>query len=137
MTLTALRIGNFKAFAAAQRVSLRPITLVYSANSAGKSSIVGVPPPQNGRVPGVTRPGAALRELPDVHQSASGPHPTYGNLVISDFIGISLPNGFDTTTAQTSVTRWTRLGRQDRDDIQREFDPASRRHALRHRFAIE
>lgn len=40
MTLTALRIGNFKAFAAAQRVPLRPITLVYGANSAGKSSIL-------------------------------------------------------------------------------------------------
>ncbi|MEW6073587.1 MAG: AAA family ATPase [Planctomycetota bacterium] len=40
MTLTALRIANFKAFAAAQRVPLRPITLVYGANSAGKSSIL-------------------------------------------------------------------------------------------------
>jgi predicted ATPase len=40
MTLTAFRIANFKAFAAAQRVPLRPITLVYGANSAGKSSIL-------------------------------------------------------------------------------------------------
>ncbi|GIW56913.1 MAG: hypothetical protein KatS3mg082_3317 [Nitrospiraceae bacterium] len=40
MTLTALRIANFKAFAASQRVPLRPITLVYGANSAGKSSIL-------------------------------------------------------------------------------------------------
>jgi len=40
MTLTALRIANFKAFAAAQRVPLRPITLIYGANSAGKSSIL-------------------------------------------------------------------------------------------------
>lgn len=40
MTLTALRIGNFKAFAAAQRVPLRPITLVCGANSAGKSIIL-------------------------------------------------------------------------------------------------
>jgi len=40
VTLTAFRIGNFKAFAAAQRVPLRPITLVYGANSAGKSSIL-------------------------------------------------------------------------------------------------
>jgi len=57
--------------------------------------------------------------------------------LICDLIGISLPNGFDTTAHPTSVTRWTRLGRKDRDDVQREFDPASRRHALRHRFAIE
>ena len=40
MTLTALRIANFKAFAASQRVPLRPITLIYGANSAGKSSIL-------------------------------------------------------------------------------------------------
>ncbi|GIW56559.1 MAG: hypothetical protein KatS3mg082_2963 [Nitrospiraceae bacterium] len=40
MTLTALRITNFKAFAESQRVPLRPITLVYGANSAGKSSIL-------------------------------------------------------------------------------------------------
>ena len=40
MTLTALNIANFKAFAASQRVPLRPITLIYGANSAGKSSIL-------------------------------------------------------------------------------------------------
>jgi hypothetical protein len=40
MTLTALRIANFKAFADVQRVPLRPITLIYGANSAGKSSIL-------------------------------------------------------------------------------------------------
>lgn len=40
MTLTALRIANFKAFAATQRVPLRPITLIYGANSAGKSSVI-------------------------------------------------------------------------------------------------
>ena len=40
MTLTAFRIANFKAFAAAQRVPLKPITLIYGANSAGKSSVI-------------------------------------------------------------------------------------------------
>ena len=40
MTLDALRIGNFKAFADTQRVPLKPITLIYGANSAGKSSIL-------------------------------------------------------------------------------------------------
>ena len=35
-----LRIGNFKAFAETQRVPLRPLTLVYGPNSAGKSSIL-------------------------------------------------------------------------------------------------
>jgi hypothetical protein len=56
--------------------------------------------------------------------------------VISDLAGISLPNGFDTTTDSASITTWTRLGRNERDDIQREFDPASNRHALRHRFRL-
>ena len=40
MNLSAFRVANFKAFAAAQRVPLRPITLVYGPNSAGKSSIL-------------------------------------------------------------------------------------------------
>ena len=38
--LTGLRIANFKAFGTSQRVPLRPITLLYGANSAGKSSIL-------------------------------------------------------------------------------------------------
>lgn len=47
--------------------------------------------------------------------------------LISNLIGISLPNGFDTGGGATT---WTRLGRNDRDDVQREFDRASRRHRL-------
>ena len=38
--LSALRIANFKAFGPSQRVPLRPITLLYGANSAGKSSVL-------------------------------------------------------------------------------------------------
>lgn len=56
--------------------------------------------------------------------------------LISNLIGISLPNGFDTTQSPNAVTRWTRLGRKDRDDVQREFDIASKRHILRGRFTI-
>jgi len=56
--------------------------------------------------------------------------------IISNLVGISLPNGFDTTAAPNSTTTWTRLGRDDRDNIQREFDPASERHRLRKRFVI-
>lgn len=56
--------------------------------------------------------------------------------LISNLLGVSVPNGFDTTTDPRSVTRWARLGRQDRDDVQREFDPASQRHVLRHRLPI-
>ena len=40
MILNALHITNFKAFASSQRVPLRPVTLIYGANSAGKSSIL-------------------------------------------------------------------------------------------------
>lgn len=56
--------------------------------------------------------------------------------VISDLVGVSVPNGFDTTTVPNSTTTWTRLGRNDRDDVQREFDPASGRHQLRARFYL-
>ena len=38
--VTTFQIANFKAFGAAQRMPLRPITLIYGANSAGKSSIL-------------------------------------------------------------------------------------------------
>ena len=40
MILKALHIANFKAFSLAQRMPLRPLTLIYGANSAGKSSIL-------------------------------------------------------------------------------------------------
>lgn len=39
-SLTALRIGNFKAFADTQTIPLRPITLIFGPNSAGKSSFI-------------------------------------------------------------------------------------------------
>lgn len=38
--LQALRVGNFKAFADTQRIPLKPITLIFGPNSAGKSSFV-------------------------------------------------------------------------------------------------
>lgn len=40
MILTGIRLANFKAFAASQRIPLRPLTLVFGANSAGKSSLI-------------------------------------------------------------------------------------------------
>ena len=40
MILSALRLGNFKAFGQSQRIPLRPITLLFGANSAGKSSVI-------------------------------------------------------------------------------------------------
>ncbi|MCD6328001.1 AAA family ATPase, partial [bacterium] len=38
--LTSLSLGNFKAFADTQKVPLKPITLIFGANSSGKSSII-------------------------------------------------------------------------------------------------
>lgn len=40
MSVQALGIANFKAFGPSQRVPLRPITLLFGANSAGKSSVL-------------------------------------------------------------------------------------------------
>jgi hypothetical protein len=38
--LTALQLANFKAFAAPQRIPIRPLTLIFGPNSAGKSSVI-------------------------------------------------------------------------------------------------
>jgi predicted ATPase len=38
--LTKIGIGNFKAFSSLQEIPIKPITLIYGANSAGKSSIL-------------------------------------------------------------------------------------------------
>ncbi len=133
MTLTTLRIANFKAFAAARRVPLRPITLVYGANSAGKSSVLHALAPAHHAVEAGeldtqrTQIGGESIDLDDFHD----------RYPICDLVGISLPNGFDTTTNPTAVTRWTRLGRDDRDDVQRKFDPASAHHKLQQKFVIE
>ncbi len=59
----------------------------------------------------------------------------HDRFLISNLIGISLPNGFDTGGAHR-YTRWTRLGRADRDGIQREFEEASGRHKLHGQFSI-
>jgi hypothetical protein len=56
--------------------------------------------------------------------------------LISDLVGILVSHGFDTTTRAAALTTWGRLGRRDRDDVQREFDRASPRHVLRHRFTV-
>jgi predicted ATPase len=38
--LSGLRLGNFKAFADTQRLPIRPLTLIFGANSSGKSSLI-------------------------------------------------------------------------------------------------
>jgi len=56
--------------------------------------------------------------------------------LISNLVGICMLNGFDTSSATNAMSTWTRLGRDDRDDVQREFDPASNRHVLRGSFIL-
>jgi predicted ATPase len=38
--ITSFHLGNFKAFAESQNIPVRPITLIFGANSSGKSSII-------------------------------------------------------------------------------------------------
>jgi hypothetical protein len=56
--------------------------------------------------------------------------------LITDLIGIGMGNGFDTTTNHCDMTTWYRMGRKERDDIQREFDSANNYHELKHQFTI-
>lgn len=56
--------------------------------------------------------------------------------LISNIIGIALQNGFDTTDAPDTVTRWARLSRDDRDDVRREFQRSSRLHKPQGDFKI-
>jgi hypothetical protein len=39
-SIKAFRLGNFKAFADTQRIPIKPITLIFGPNSAGKSSFI-------------------------------------------------------------------------------------------------
>lgn len=47
--------------------------------------------------------------------------------LIADVIGISVPAGFDVTGKSNDLSTWGRLGREDKDKIQRIFDPATRK----------
>src|SRR5437870_13318263 len=38
--LRSLGLGNFKAFADTQSIPIRPLTLIFGANSSGKSSVI-------------------------------------------------------------------------------------------------
>lgn len=56
--------------------------------------------------------------------------------LITDVIGVTVGAGFDVTTTPDDTTTWARLGAQDRDDLQRKYDPASRGTSLKSRFQI-
>ncbi|AMU05501.1 hypothetical protein A2T82_04145 [Burkholderia cenocepacia] len=56
--------------------------------------------------------------------------------LVTDVIGISVPAGFDVTAKPNDWSTWGRLGRDDKDKIQRLFDPAARQASLKWRFTI-
>jgi len=65
--------------------------------------------------------------------------------LLSDVVGISMQNGFDITAAANSRTTWSRMGREEKDEVQREFEAAAatsapdrpeNRHSLQHRFKV-
>ncbi len=56
--------------------------------------------------------------------------------LIADVVGVSVPAGFDVTAKADDWSTWGRLGREDKDKIQRLFDPAARPGSLKGRFAI-
>lgn len=60
----------------------------------------------------------------------------HDRFLLSNLAGVSLPYGFATATNVREVTRWTRLGRTDRDDVRREFHRHSHQHRLQRSFRI-
>lgn len=56
--------------------------------------------------------------------------------LISDIVGLSVPAGFDANNMANDLTTWTRLGREDKDRWQRQFDPAARGTSLKWHFII-
>jgi hypothetical protein len=56
--------------------------------------------------------------------------------LITNFGGLLLENGLDTSTSPRATTIWTWVSREVSDDVLREFDPQYGRHALRHRFTL-
>lgn len=56
--------------------------------------------------------------------------------LITDVVGVTVGAGFDVTQVVDDKTTWARLGKSDRDDFQRRYDPASRPLDLKQRFRI-
>ncbi len=56
--------------------------------------------------------------------------------LITNIIGISLANGFDVSRNSQARTTWARLGKKDRDDIQKEFDPKAHRQKIQYAFHV-
>jgi hypothetical protein len=56
--------------------------------------------------------------------------------LIADIVGIMAPGGFDVTGNPNDWSTWGRLGRDDKDKIQRLFDPAARPDKLKWSFVM-
>ena len=56
--------------------------------------------------------------------------------LVTDIVGISLPNGFDIDTKGLKETYWTRLGRKDREKVELNFEPNAGRYGVVRRFQI-
>jgi hypothetical protein len=59
----------------------------------------------------------------------------HARYLVTDLVGLVAEAGFDVTRAQ-EMTTWARLGRNDRDSIQRQFAPETRPADLKYRFTI-
>lgn len=49
----------------------------------------------------------------------------HDRFMIADVIGINASAGFDVTNRPNDLAVWSRLGRSDKDSVQRRYDPAS------------
>lgn len=56
--------------------------------------------------------------------------------LITDIVGITVGAGFDVTARAQDMTIWARLGRHERDEVQRRYDPAASGGRLKGRFSI-
>ncbi len=72
---------------------------------------------------------------PYVERSAIWPD-FHDRFLVTDLVGLSMSNGFDASNARGATITVTRLSRKDRDDVQKEFDPASNRLGQPRRFRI-
>ena len=63
-------------------------------------------------------------------------HDFHDRYLVTDVIGLSIPAGFDTTTNPNDLTTWSRVSPHDREQWQRQFDPAVRASELEWSFRI-
>jgi hypothetical protein len=61
----------------------------------------------------------------------------HDRFLITDLLGLSVPNGFDIDTrGEKRPTRWTRLSRDDSDSVLRDFDENNPLHGFKFKFLL-